>query len=120
MGVVYVTAEVRREGGAAEEVEFLVDSGATFSVLPARVWRPLGLRPTRSMKFSLADGTTVRRRLSDCRFCYQGIDVPSPVILGERRDTALLGTLTLEAMDLVLNPFDRTLRPMRLMLAGVG
>jgi len=68
MGVVYVTAAVRREGGPAKEVEFLVDSGATYSVLPSRVWRRLVLRPTRSMRFSLADGTTVRRRLSDCRF----------------------------------------------------
>jgi hypothetical protein len=69
------------------------------------------------MKFRLADGTPIRRQLSDCRFIYRGIDVPSPVILGQRRDAALLGTVTLESMGLVLNPFDRTLRPMRLMLA---
>jgi hypothetical protein len=71
------------------------------------------------MRFALVDGTRIRRRLSDCRFSYRGIDVPSPVVLGERRDAPLLGTVTLEALGLVLNPFDRTLRPMRLMMALV-
>ena len=41
-----------------------------------------------------------------------------PVFLGERNDAALLGVLTLEGMGLVLNPFERTLKPMRLMLAA--
>jgi aspartyl protease family protein len=41
-------------------------------------------------------------------------------VLGERNDVALLGTVTLEIMGLVLNPFDRTLRPMRLIMAGLG
>ena len=120
MGVVFVTAEVRRDGGPSRTVEFLVDSGATYSVLPRSVWRKLGLKPTRSMRFALADGTPVRRRLSECRFNYQGIDAASPVVLGERNDVALLGTVTLEIMGLVLNPFDRTLRPMRLIMADLG
>jgi predicted aspartyl protease len=119
MGLVRVEVDVSRDGGPRETVEFLVDSGAMYSVLPWRVWLALGLKPTRTMKFTLADGTTVRRRLSDCRLTYQGIDVPSPVILGERRDVALLGTVTLESVGLVLNPFTRTLKPMRMMLGSV-
>ena len=35
-------------------------------------------------------------------------------------DAALLGTLTLESMGLVLDPFERTLRPARLRLGAVG
>jgi len=50
-------------------------------------------------------------------FRYQGIHAPSPVVLGELQDEALLGTITLEALGLVLNPFERTLRPMRMRLA---
>ena len=37
----------------------------------------------------------------------------TPVILGEPRDDALLGVVTLEEMGLVLNPFERSLQPMR-------
>jgi hypothetical protein len=48
---------------------------------------------------------------------YQGIDAVSPVVLGQRKDAALLGTLTLESLGLVLNPFERRLTPMRMLLA---
>ena len=37
----------------------------------------------------------------------------TPVILGEPRDDALLGVVTLEEMGLVFNPFERSLQPMR-------
>jgi predicted aspartyl protease len=117
MGLVRVEMEVSRDGGPRETVDFLVDSGAVYSVLPGRVWRTLGLKSQRILKFSLADGTPIRRGVSECRFSYQGIEASSPVILGERRDEALLGTVTLETLGLVLNPFDRTLKPMRMMLA---
>ena len=42
---------------------------------------------------------------------------PSPVILGQPGDKALLGTVTLEILGSVLNPFNRTLQPMRMLLA---
>jgi len=118
MGLIHADVEVRREGGPYRTVRFLVDSGASLSVLPWSVWHALGLEPRRAMRFTLADGRTMHRRLSDCRFRFRGIDAPGPVILGQRHDVALLGTLTLEALGLVLHPFERTLRPMRMMLAA--
>lgn len=120
VGIVYVDMEVRRDDGPARSVRFLVDSGAALSVLPRAVWRSLGLEPRRSMRFTMADGTLIRRRISECRFTYEGIDVSSPVILGQRDDVALLGVLTLEIMGLVLHPFERRLRPARMMLASSG
>ena len=118
MGMVHADLDVKREVGHWETVRFLVDSGATYSVLPWRVWRKLGLKPKRTLEFSLVDGTVIRRRVSDCYFRYGDVDAQSPVILGERRDDALLGVFTLEALGLVLNPFERTLQPMRLRLAA--
>jgi aspartyl protease family protein len=118
VGLITIRMQVRRDGGSSREVEFLVDSGATLTVLPRDVWRALGLHPKRAMRFALADGRTIRRRVSECRFCYQGIDAVSPVVLGQRRDAALLGALTLESLGLVLHPFERRLAPMRMMLAA--
>ena len=77
----------------------------------------LKLKSRRRLTFSLAGGTTIRRRVSECRFAYEGIEASSPVVLGERRDEALLGTVTLGTLGLVLNPFERSLKPMRMMLA---
>jgi len=116
---VHVDVEVNRARGPSARVRFLVDGGAAYSVLPHDVWRKLGLKRKRTLDFSLADGTTIRRRLSECRFRYQGLDAVSPVVLGEPGDAAVLGTVILENLGLVLNPFDRTLGPMRLTLASV-
>jgi predicted aspartyl protease len=118
MGMVYVEAEVGREHQPARTVRFLVDSGAVYSVLPADVWKALDLEPTREMDFVLADGTTITRKVSHCLFTHQGICAPSPVVLGEPGDEALLGSVTLESLGRVLNPFDRTLRPIRARLAA--
>ena len=117
MGLVHVDMRVSIPRRAARIVRFLVDSGAVYSVLPQTVWKGLKLKPQRRLEFTLADGTTVTRDVSECRFELGGIGAASPVILGEERDQALLGVVTLETLGLVLDPFERKLRPMRMMLA---
>ena len=118
MGLVFVDAEVEGRPGKRQQVRFLVDSGASYSVLPQRVWRNIGLKPKRSMVFTLADGTELHRKVSECLVRFEDHEGHSPVVLGEGADEALLGIVTLETLGLVLNPFDRTLRPMRAMLAA--
>ena len=118
MGLVFVDAEVQGRARRRRPVRFLVDSGASYSVLPRRVWRAIGLEPKRTMVFTLADGTELRRKVSECLVRLEGQEGHTPVVLGEGADEALLGVVTLETLGLVLNPFDRTLRPMRAMLAG--
>jgi clan AA aspartic protease len=104
----------------SRKVDFLVDSGAVYTVLPERVWRALRLRAKDRMTFALADATQMERGVSEARFEFRGIDRVSPVILGEGRDDALLGAVTLETLGLVLNPLSRQLQPMRLLVAGLS
>lgn len=103
-------------------MRFLVDSGATYSLLPEAVWRKIGLAPRREHTFVLADGRTVVRQVSECSVVLAQGEAHTPVILGEADDEALLGVVTLEILGLVFNPFKRTLEPMRMLLArwGVG
>lgn len=117
MGVTYVDAVVSEPSGRERAVRFLVDSGATYSLLPHEVWTELGLEQTRTITAILADGTSVERGVSECLFKLDLGFAHSPVILGEPGDAALLGTVTLENLGLVLNPFARTLHPMRMLLA---
>jgi len=119
MGMVYVDAEVSRGEEPSRRIRFLVDSGAVYSVLPHDEWHALGLTPQRRMEFVLVDGTSIERDVSHCMFTYAGIRAPSPVVLGLPGDEALLGSLTLENMGLVLDPFNRTLRPIRAKLAAL-
>jgi len=65
----------------------------------------------------LADGTKVERRISKRHITLPQGDGHTPIILGEPGDEALLGAVTLEILGLVLNPFKRSLEPMRAMLA---
>jgi clan AA aspartic protease len=119
MGLTYVPMRVSPVGKTRPQrlVRFLVDSGAVYSVLPARIWKALRLRAKDAMTFTLADGTTMERRVSEARFEFRGNDRVSPVILGEGADDALLGAVTLETLGLVLNPLSRELQPMRLLVA---
>ena len=98
-------------------VDFLIDSGATYSLVPATTLKRLAIRPYRKVEFSLADGTMITRRLGDAYFELDGKGAAAPVIFGEQDDEPLLGVTTLEAIGLVLDPFKRRLIPARMMLA---
>lgn len=98
-------------------VDFLMDSGAVYSLVPAAILRKLGLRPYRELTFSLADGRTVTRQVGDAYFEIDGSLGPAPVIFGEEGDEPLLGATTLESLGLMLDPFKRRLIPMRMVLA---
>jgi clan AA aspartic protease len=98
-------------------VNFLIDSGAVYSLVPAPTLKKLGIRPYRTVDFSLADGTTITRQVGDAYFELQGEGGAAPVIFGEKGDEPLLGATTLESIGLVLDPFKRRLIPMRMLLA---
>ena len=116
MGVIYIEGVVTGPNGKQVTVRFLVDSGATYSLLPDGYWQGIELQPKRSVTFTLADGTPVERNVSECHIALPQGDGHTPVILGNPGDEALLGVVTLEVLGLVLNPFDRTLQPMRMLL----
>ena len=116
MGLTFVEGQVRGSEGQEATLEFLVDSGPLYSLLPIDVWQSPGLRSFREERFVLADGTSVGRSISYCYVAWPQGEGYSPVILGEPGDDqALLGAVTLENLGLVLNPFSRTLHPMRLL-----
>ena len=114
MGLTYVEGQARGTEGQETTLRFLVDSGAHYSLLPLAAWQSLRLRPFRQESFVLADGTAVNRNISYCYFSLPQGEGYSPVVLGEPGDDqALLGAITLENLGLILNPFSRTLHPMR-------
>ena len=117
MGLTHIVGTVTGPAGTRRRVKFLVDSGATYSLLPNRTWRELKLKPKRTVTFTLADGTDIKRKVSECHIALAGQEGHTPVILGETGDDALLGAVTLENLGLVLDPFKRTLQAMQMRLA---
>jgi clan AA aspartic protease len=121
MALTHVAGTVSRAGRRRRPlaVRFLVDTGAVYTVLPENVWRAIGLKGDRVAEFTLADGTVIRRDVSECRIQVEGLSATSPVVLGGPADAPLLGAVTLETLGLMVNPLTRELLPMRLMLSGV-
>jgi clan AA aspartic protease len=116
MGVTLIEGIVTGPSGKQQRVDFWVDSGATYSLLPHSVWKAIELKPKRRMAFALADGTKLERDVSECHLSLPNGEGHTPVILGQEGDEALLGVVTLEIFGLVLNPFSTTLQPMRMLL----
>ena len=110
-----VVKESRRARRKAA-VNFLIDSGAIYSLVPGSTLRKLGIRPHRKVDFALADGTMITRQVGDAYFEFQGEGAAAPVIFGEKDDEPLLGATTLESIGLMLDPFKRRLIPMRMLL----
>lgn len=117
MGMTYVEGTVSGPTGKQASAEFLVDSGAKYTLLPEPIWKAIELSPKRRMTFTLADGTRIERDVSEMHIALPQGEGHTPVILGEPGDEALLGAVTLEEFGLVLNPFQRSLQPARMMLA---
>jgi clan AA aspartic protease len=98
-----------------KECEFLVDSGAVYSVVPRKVLKALGIKPTSSQEFILANGEIVKRSVGNAYFEYQGKIRAAPVIFGDE-GVFLLGATTIEALGMILDPIRRELKPLPMVL----
>jgi|SRR5690242_21428118 len=105
-----------RKSEKSVELDFLIDSGAVYSLVPGKIMDDLGIETYRTIDFALADGTKISRRVGSGDFEYNGEGGPAPVKYGEEGYEPLLGVTALESLGLVLNPFTRELHPMRMLM----
>jgi predicted aspartyl protease len=100
------------------ELEFLIDSGAIYSVVPATILESLGIAPLSEEEFRLANGEAIVRKKGGALFKFGAKIGVADVIFGEPGDSILLGAFTLEALGLALDPLKRELKPLPMILAG--
>ena len=119
MGLTVLRLEVANPANPkrTETLEFLVDSGAIYSVVPSAVLRKLGIKPLATEEFRLADGSTIKRRKGMALFQLEERIGGGDVIFGEKGDHVLIGALTLGSLGLALDPLRRELRPIPMILA---
>ncbi len=101
-----------------DKLEFLIDSGAIYSVVPTPILERLGIKPLVAQEFRLADGTKITRKKGGALFKYGERIGVADVIFGEEGDSVLLGAFTLEALGLSLDPLRRELKPLPMVLAS--
>lgn len=121
MGLTVIQMEVGNPAkpDVTESLEFLVDSGAAYSVVPTPVLRRLGIKPLVEQEFRLANGTRITRQKGVALFKYQDRVGGADVIFGEEGDYLLLGVFTLESLGFALDPLKRELRPLPMILLGL-
>ena len=111
---VRVTVSNPFDQSRSRELDFLVDSGAIYSVVPRSVLLELGIQPDDIESFSLADMTPIQRETGQAAFTFRGRTRISPVMFGEQGDATLLGVMTLESLGLMLDPVKQEVRKMQL------
>ena len=113
MGLTYLNVSVANPARPEDSrrVQFLVDSGAMYSIVPRQILEDLGIRPHSIQRLALANGSEIQRALGSAYFEYDGGRGASPVIFGEPGDALVLGAFSLEAMGFIIDPIRRQLRP---------
>jgi predicted aspartyl protease len=92
-------------------VDALVDTGATYSMMPASLLdQLLHLSPTRDVVFTLADGSGQRHGVGEARFKIEDQEQTSPVIFGPE-DIYLLGATSLQTFGLIADTSNHRLIP---------
>jgi predicted aspartyl protease len=92
-------------------VEALVDSGSTFTSVPADVQRDLDVKPTRTVRLRLADGRSHEQPLGRVMVQLDGMEELTFVVFGEPESPAILGASTLESLLLGVDPVGKRLVP---------
>ncbi len=120
MGLTVLEIEVGNPANpkVTEMVEFLIDSGAVYSVVPGHILRRLGIKPLTEQSFRLANGAKITRKKGGALFRYGKAIGVADVIFGQRGDSNLLGAMTLETLGLALDPLRRELKPLPMILGG--
>ena len=112
MGTFTVEIEVGDPtGDRFEPVEALVDTGATYTTIPASVLNRLGVAPVAQMNFILADGRRIERDVGEASLRILGSSFHSPVVFANEDSNVLLGAVTLQIFGLGVDSLNERLIP---------
>lgn len=112
MGLFRVPARLTGPTGRSEEIELLVDTGATFLVVPRTLADRLELRPTRACPIETAGGREETWPLSEIRLTLDGDEVTTRCLIAPG-GPALLGAVALESLLLAVDPIAKRLVPVK-------
>ncbi len=112
MGAIFITIEVgdvRRQ--RFEEVEVMVDTGATYSQVPGSLLSGLGIQAAWEAESRLADGSVTIDPVGEATFRVEGKTFFTPVTFGREGEPNLLGVVALETAMLAVDPVEQRLIP---------
>ena len=110
MGTFNLTIQIANLNGEHfEDIEVMVDTGATTTVIPRSTLEELGIQPDIRRTFEYAGSERVQLDLAEARARVDGIETNTWVIFGEEGMSPLLGAYTLEGVFLAVDPYNERL-----------
>lgn len=94
------------------EIEAMVDTGASYTIVPANLLKSLGVSPIDKIGLVLADGRQVEYDMGEAHATINGRSIATIVVFGEDNASALLGAYTLEGLRLAVDPAHGKLIPL--------
>ena len=120
MGTFHVSVQVGDLAGQRfEELELLVDTGSTHTLIPRPLLERLGVRPVRQVRFRLADKRAVSYEAGPATMRIGDIQLPFLVVFGPPDAEPLLGATTLEIFNLAADPVGQRLVEADGLLKGI-
>lgn len=113
MGVTHVTVTIRNPADTDRFWEglFLVDTGATDSLVPRKHLEAIGLTPKGSRTYELADGSELKLDVTGAEIEFMGDWTTGTVIFGEDDDAEpILGVTALESVGIEVDPKNQRLK----------
>lgn len=110
MGQFNVAARVTGPTGRSEVLELLVDTGATFVVVPRELAKRLELRSTRTVPLQVAGGRVEHWPFATVTVAIDGNEVVVHCVIAPE-GPALLGAVALESLLLAVDPVGQRLVP---------
>ena len=105
-----------RDRSRSRTLNGLVDTGASYTMVPASILEDLGLEPFATETFTLADGSRREYSLGWVEMGLDGRIRPVDIIFGDEGVKVLLGAMALEAFALAADAKNGRLIPGELTL----
>jgi len=110
MGLFRVRGRLTGPTGRSEDVELLVDTGATLLVIPRSLADRLELVARRSQPVLIAGGQRVEWPVAEVSLSLDGSSVTTPCFIAPD-GPAVLGAVALESLFLAVDPVAKRLIP---------
>ena len=100
-----------RDRAESRALNGLVDTGASYTIIPAGILEELGVEWRRTVQVRYADGLFEDLRMGWVEMELAGLTDFVHVLFGSDRDTCLLGAMALEVFALAADATNRRLIP---------